>query len=227
MTAGEVMLIKVLDKGALEEKGEVVVKRFVFLPVNPYSVSFSIPKVYSEVRVSTPLRVVIQDWGTGLIEITVNAMTGRILPFAKAFERIKKEYQDITYEDLISFATSDEVEFLIGKDVLSRVETLGKHLLAVPATEDQFRKKVVSEDFLRFSRFRYLMMKLLEDIYMRFDANEDVMVLEWMKGIYYGIMTNFEYRITVESLWNIRYSFSFKAFPSFFETMDVKEGVVV
>jgi len=226
MAAGDIMLIKVLNKRALEEGGTIV-KRFVFLPVNPYAVSFSIPKVYSEVRVSTPLRIVIQDWGTALIEITVNAVTGRILPFAKAFERIKKEYQDITYEDLISFATSDEVELLMGEDALSRVKTLETYLLAVPTTEDEFRKKVAGGDFLRFSRFRYLMMKLLEDIYMRFDANEDVMALEWMKGIYYGVMTNFEYRIAVESLWNIRYSFSFKAFPSFFESIDVKEGVVV
>jgi hypothetical protein len=64
MAAGDIMLIKVLNKRALEEGGTIV-KRFVFLPVNPYAVSFSIPKVYSEVRVSTPFAYSDSGLGDG------------------------------------------------------------------------------------------------------------------------------------------------------------------
>jgi hypothetical protein len=209
----ELLRIKVLEREAFAG-GVEKVKRMVFLPVNPYSVTFNTSKVYSEVQTASPMRYVVLDWGVGMTEINVSAQTGRILPFDEVYKKFK-EFKDVTYEDLILSSGEYEVETAVLHKVGEEIEFV-ESLFVSRVLEGVW----VSEDmnpqiFAKYSRHRYALVKLLEDIFKKFDANKEIMCMDWMKRRYYGLITNFSYTIAVESLWNIKYNFTFRQFPVF------------
>lgn len=229
----ELLVIEVLDRGLLVEgKGEEAVKRRAFLPLNPTSVTFSSAKVYNVVQTSSPMRYVVLDWGIEMPEISVEAQTGRILPFDSVYTKITKEYKDVTYEDLISAGVPigviqegeiQDITFLGIRARRSFQEALGAYGGSVMWHFNYGKPEEIS-------KFRYLMMKLLEDIFKKYNANFEILRMRWMRNTYYGLMVNFNYTISVESLWNIKFRFVFRQFPKFeliTEISKVNEGVIM
>lgn len=206
----EFLFIKVFDREKWfdtegDEEKSIIYK--VFLPINPRSVSFSISRIYSTVQTCSPKRVVVLDWGIDMPEISVSAQTGRILPFDLIYSEL--DFSKVTYEDLISLPISSTAmleESLLWTEVEDldfKIDTLGALI----------RKRGDEAALKEASALRYLLVKLLEKIYKEFDANSQMLCMDWMRRRYWGVITSFKYEISVESMWNIKYEFTFRQFP--------------
>jgi hypothetical protein len=197
----ERLFVKVFDRQYFNRG---VVKEKVFLPVNPYSVTFRTGRVVNEMQTARMGRFVLLDWGVEMTDMTIESQTGRILPFDEVFKDIGR-FEDLTYIDLVSHPIMrSEVGLPMDKPLEERVRDLLDRLRDV--SDD-------SSDIGEFSKYRYLLVKALEHVYRSFNANSEIMCVEWMRRRYFGVISEFSYEISVLSLWNIKFSFRFKCFP--------------
>jgi hypothetical protein len=195
------LFVKVFDRWSFD-KG--IVKEKVFLPINPYSVTFRTGRVVNEMQTTRMGRFVLLDWGVEMTDMTIESQTGRILPFNEVFKDIGR-FEDLTYIDLVSHPImKSEKSLPLDLPLERRVEELLSRLRDV--SDD-------SSDIEEFSKYRYLLVKALEHVYRNFNANNEIMCMEWMKRRYFGVIAEFSYEISVLSLWNIKFSFRFKCFP--------------
>jgi len=195
------LFVKVFDRWSFN-KG--IVKEKVFLPINPYSVTFRTGRVVNEMQTTRMGRFVLLDWGVEMTDMTIESQTGRILPFNEVFKDIGR-FEDLTYIDLVSHPIMrSEKSLPLDLPLERRVEELLSRLRDV--SDD-------SSDIEEFSKYRYLLVKALEHVYRSFNANNEIMCMEWMKRRYFGVIAEFSYEISVLSLWNIKFSFRFKCFP--------------
>jgi hypothetical protein len=195
------LFVKVFDRWSFN-KG--IVKEKVFLPINPYSVTFRTGRVVNEMQTTRMGRFVLLDWGVEMTDMTIESQTGRILPFNEVFKDIGR-FEDLTYIDLVSHPImKSEKSLPLDLPLERRVEELLSRLRDV--SDD-------SSDIEEFSKYRYLLVKALEHVYRNFNANNEIMCMEWMKRRFFGVIAEFSYEISVLSLWNIKFSFRFKCFP--------------
>lgn len=220
-----------LEKSLQSRQEETVALLYrVFLPLNPYSVTFSKPRSATFQQTIAPRRFVILDWGMDMLSLTVRGQTGRLLPIKipvvgyKDFREFV-EVENLTYEQLISLPlnlpdTTGGLNYLVGDIIFNR---------ALDAIMDDIKNKLLQDvNFQKFSNFRFLMFKLLEYIYQKFDANTQMMRLDWMRKQYWGIITDLSHTLDTGSLWNIKYEFTFKYLPeiSFFEDLKYQEELI-
>jgi len=217
----EKLFIRVYNKDLFMEyldnqlglQGTVVAS--VFLPVNPYNVTFSKPRSVTFHQTLQPRRFIILDWGQDIQSITVRGQTGRLLSeniiykeenTGRVIKYGEQELKEINYEKLISLPLRTPQKNLINEILNAKtVDDVAVFLSALPITEN---------DIFQYSAYRYLMLKVLEKIYQNFDANEQLMSLSWMGNEYWGIITDFSYSWDTGSLWNIKYEFTFKYLPT-------------
>ncbi len=233
----ELLILSVFDKEKFFEvekepvplaENKALVYR-TFLPLNPYSVTFSKPRSVSFQQTAAPRRFIILDWGMDMLTMTIRGQTGRILPIQSPIQDIQ-DIQDLinqynlNYEQLISLPLSPPSSslnsfvsgVLFGRNEEQIITDLGENL------------KGNTINFAEYSKFRYLMFKLLEFIYQKFDANTQMMRINWMRKQYWGIITDFSHTIETGSLWNIKYEFTYKYLPeiSFIEDLEYNKELI-
>lgn len=219
----ELLFIKVFDKDKFLQNDTP--EYSVFLPVNPYNVVFSNPRSTSFQQTLQPRRFVILDWGSDILTMTVRAQTGNLLSdkvqFFKGeqspktvFKRNNVEIEIKTYEQLI--AISEDYPVFVGAE---------SHSIDKIIQEGVLQALSPNPPVAVLSSARFIALKLLEYIYYHFDANKQLMVLEWMNKKYYGIITDFSYNYDVASMWNIKYEFTYKYLPEISFLEDLKYNV--
>ncbi|MDD1779406.1 MAG: hypothetical protein LUQ65_14685 [Candidatus Helarchaeota archaeon] len=172
----------------------------VILQVNPQQIQHNKAKITNKVQTNAPGRFVIFDWGTDLLIMNISGSTGNLLPDVVT----KREHPFIS-----SF---NEVTDAIGANSLQS---------PIRSVDDVMKNDIVGSipyfELLEMSPKYQAFMKLNE-LYERFDADQDVLVMEIADKCYRGIFQDFMFTHLATNPWNWNYTITFVSLFDFMST---------
>jgi hypothetical protein len=167
----------------------------VILKINPESVTYTQPKIIQKVPTSAPGRFVVFDWGVDLLEIGIKGNTGNLLP------DIQTNGIGLTgpIESIVNKIDPGNTTFGAYNKVMSEVNPVVQNILIGNSTYSELLN--MSPKYRTFAK--------LQELYQTFDADNDVLTLEYGEHIYRGYFTTFSFSIESNSPWNWKYDVSF------------------
>jgi len=173
----------------------------VELLINPYEVTFATPKEVQKTRTLSRGRYVVQDWGPDLTTVSLKMQTGNMLPYRSAplpapivpapftgginaFQSVPQvvNFDTQGYLNLNASGTPEVTTGLAGGYPYTGL------LLASPR-------------FLTFLEFYIL--------YHEFDANNDILLMTFSRGIFRGYLTNWTFTVDANNPWNWKFGADF------------------
>jgi len=162
----------------------------VTLKINPHEVTHEQPRLTQKIQTNYPGRFVIFDWGVDLDVMTIQGHTGNLLP-------------DIIKNGLDP--TRSVMEFVNAKiaptEGLSSAVGAGMNAWGV----DALLANSSYFDILNMSQ-KYKTFVKLQDLYLNFDADQDICTLEFSDFIYRVFFVNFTFTQTADSPWDWTYA---------------------
>jgi hypothetical protein len=184
----------------------------VTLKINPQEVAYQQAKIINKIATNAPGRFIIYDWGNDLTILSITGCTGNMLPEAVTnnFDPIKGFLDTAVQIGGASGAGQPQISGYksVTNDISSVMNTLMKSGLGY-------------FDILDMSP-KYKTFKKLQKMYEDFDADMDVLVLEYGPFIYRGYLTEFRFSQLANEPWNWKYSTSFVVISEL-NRMDKKE----
>ena len=175
----------------------------IVLKINPRNVQFAKRKVIQKVQTSSPNRFIVFDWGHELTVLTIEGVTGNLLP-----DSLTKGVLDPVADaivDVLSFSPENQAS-LTGSDAWKTIQKIKPSINA--KFNDLMLGNLTYSEILELST-KYKTFKRLEKIYDISDSDNDIITLELGDTIYRGFFEEFTFNISAESPWNWVYNMVF------------------
>lgn len=219
-------LAKAVEGGDVPKPAEVVV-----LKVNPSVISYAKPKITQKIQTASPNRFVVFDWGTDLTVMTINGNTGNLLPdiIQDGFNPLHPVMEDIANTLAPGKETGGIRNGIIGAQVGALGAAASTGILppevggaagiaagtlnagaVTAAAQNIMLNKLSYTDLIGMSP-KYKTFLRLQDLYEKFDADQDVLTLELGDSVLRGYFLDFSFDQTAENPWNWKYTVVFSS----------------
>jgi len=175
----------------------------VVLKVNPQNIQFGKQKVIQKVQTASPNRFIVFDWGHELTVLTIEGVTGNLLP--ESVIRGGLDPIGNAVMDTLAWAP-DAQNNLRQSQSWQTVQDVGSQINAI-ANSALFGNLTYSE-LLEMSP-KYKTFLKLENMYTLADADDDIITMELGDQIFRGFFQEFNFSVTAESPWNWKYTIVF------------------
>lgn len=165
------------------------------LMVNPKEIRWEKPRIVEKTTTQKPGRFIYADWGLDVPKLEISGQTGNLLPDETDLSQKNQLLKAIRQQ--IYGSTAGSVEATGGTPDLDKM-TVGELIEYIPYSQ-----------ILALSP-KYKNFKDIENMYSKFDANRQVMILIIGQEYHRGIVTNFGFTQSTESPWNWNYTITFE-----------------
>lgn len=203
---------------ALNDSGDatsVRPKEVVSLKVNPQSMRKTRQRIIEKVQTNAPDSFVVFDWGTDLTVFDLSGDTGNLLPevIQSGFDPVRGFYNNINNKSI--FNTVSKIR---GKPPARNISPdLGDGEVSdfyQRGGAQGFGKAVFNNlsyfDIIDMSA-KYRQFKKLETMFEQFDADRDVLTMEFGPHAYRGYFMDFSFTIDANDAWHWKYDIQFVA----------------
>jgi len=171
------------------------------LPTNPINLSVQTARIFTKQPTVVPGHFIVQDYGPDLSVLNVQTQIGNILKQVKDTDIAKKFGYDVSELNALAVEGSSGQQLpQSALNALSRARLLSLTSLS----------NLNYHEILTLS-YTYQLFAALRDLYEDFDADEDILTLEFGSTAYRGYLTSFNYVVDAENPWNWKYDFVLEA----------------
>jgi len=189
---------------------EIKPKEAVNLIVNPQMMRRTKQRIIEKVQTNAPDSFVVFDWGTDLEVFDISGDTGNLLPdvIKSGFNPLKMFYNAGNNKNVI-----DPLNAITGKTFQTG---LGDSLNGVAGFGRAFFNNLSYFDIIEMSR-KYRQFKKLEQMFNLFDADRDILTMEFGPYVFRGYFMNFGFTIDANDAWHWKYDIQFIALSNLTE----------
>jgi len=175
----------------------------IVLKINPRNIGFTKNKVIQKVQTSAPDRFIVFDWGHELTIVTIEGVTGNLLP-----DSLTKGVLDPVADAVMeSIAWSPDTQTSLREnESWKSLQNVSSQINSI--YNDIALGTMTYTELLELSP-KYKTFKRLEKIYDDADADDDIITLELGNTIYRGFFEQFNFSISADSPWCWVYNLTF------------------